>query len=98
MLEIPDLGQLASPASGPVGIHPAFAPPRRHIPDTDLWVYPLALGAQRFGRTIDPRTEALLELHGYPIGLAHEQHVEPLHAESAQRGVDTCVDVLGRES
>ena len=53
---IPELDQSASPFSGAIGIQPSAAPARRHIPDTDLWVFPLALGARRFGRTVDPRT------------------------------------------
>ncbi|MET0724927.1 MAG: aldo/keto reductase [Leifsonia sp.] len=55
-IDIPDRIDTPSPFSGPVGIHPVVAPARRRIPDTDLWVFPLALGAQRFGRTIDPST------------------------------------------
>ena len=53
---IPALDETSSPFSGAIGIQQVAAPARRHIPDTDLWVFPLALGAQRFGRTVDPRT------------------------------------------
>jgi aryl-alcohol dehydrogenase-like predicted oxidoreductase len=53
---IPEIADPVSPLSGPVGIQPIVAPARRRIPDTDLWVFPLALGAQRFGRTVDPQT------------------------------------------
>ncbi|MET1015173.1 MAG: aldo/keto reductase [Leifsonia flava] len=53
---IPALEETSSPFSGAIGIQQVAAPARRHIPDTDLWVFPLALGAQRFGRTVDPRT------------------------------------------
>ncbi|THG35496.1 aldo/keto reductase [Glaciibacter flavus] len=55
-LLIPTPEPVPSLFSGPVGIYPVVAPARRRIPDTDLWVYPVALGAQRFGRTVETRT------------------------------------------
>lgn len=47
---------IPTPFSGPVGIYPVVAPARRHVADTELQVYPVALGAQRFGRTVETRT------------------------------------------
>ncbi|MEJ3403396.1 aldo/keto reductase [Rathayibacter sp. YIM 133350] len=55
-IAVPEPLDIPSPLSGPVGVQNVVAPARRHIPDTDLWVFPLALGAQRFVRTIDQHT------------------------------------------
>jgi aryl-alcohol dehydrogenase-like predicted oxidoreductase len=56
-IEIPDAtGPTETVFSGPVGIRDLVAPARKRVADTDLWVFPLALSVQRFGRNVDTRT------------------------------------------